>query len=871
MSSPSSSLRSIVLLLLVALGAAALVHVTRSDRGHRARPDALPPSSPSEALAALDFWSAARAYPGKVIPDIGHAAAFSFSKARLAGGPADREITGIDPWTPIGPHNIGGRTLAVAMNPENPRTLWAGAASGGLWRSNTAGVGPDAWDLVDTGFPVLGVSSIAIAPDDSNTLYIGTGEVYGYQNSLGGLAVRLTRGSYGIGVLKTTDGGATWDHSLDWSQNQRRGVAALAMHPTNFDILYAATTEGVFKTTDGGASWTNVHPVLMAMHIVIDPVDPDRVYVASGDLGSPDPGLYRSTDAGATWTQLTAGLPDTWLGKGSLSIYKAHPNVIYASLAQAETGLGLYRSTDHGDTWTRLNNVNYAAIQGWYSHWVHVDPDDSTRVLCGGINIWRSTDGGRNLTQVSRSELAYTGVILPGEPEGPANYAHADHHTVIYDLARPDTLYFGTDGGVFVSTDGGKTFAGRNGGYQSSQFYNGFTSSALDPARAMGGLQDSWTNLYEGSVAWRRKLIGSDGAWTALHPTDPSILFGSTQYLRLWRSLDGGQTWNQAVTGMGNDAVAFVAPYLISPAVPAIMYAGRTKMYRSTNGGDDWKVTNDGAALDGNPALSMGISSISPDWVYAGTAPVNSRARIFLTTDSGTSWTNVTGTLPDRYPVDIAVDPADHRIAYVALSGFGSGHLYRTTDAGATWTDLSAALPDVPSSAIAIDPDYSDHLYFGNDIGVYASNDAGQTWQEFQLGMPSASIVMDLSVVRITRRIRAVTHGHGVYERPLIDPTAGIGEPAPSPATGLRLFAAAPNPFAGTTTLRFAVYRASPVSVKVYDVTGRQVAVLLDARVEPGEHRVRLDAARLGLPAGVYVARVQAAGRVESQRLVLAR
>jgi photosystem II stability/assembly factor-like uncharacterized protein len=824
----------------------------------------------SGALHALELWANARAYPGKVIPDVGHAAAFAYSKATLAGGALDRADGGVDPWQEIGPHNIGGRTLAVAMNPQNPQTLWAGAASGGLWRTFNTGVGPDAWDLVDTGFPVLGVSSIAIAPQDSNTLFIGTGEVYGYQNALGGLAIRLTRGSYGIGILKTTDGGQTWNHSLDWSYNQKRGIASLAMHPTDPDIVYAGTTEGVYKTTDGGASWVQVHDVLMAMHVVIDRSNPDRVYVACGDLGSPGTGLYRSTNAGQNWTHLTTGLPSTWSGKGWLDIYEASPNVIYASLAQSESGIGLYRSLDYGDSWQLINTTDYATYQGWYSHWVHVDPTDSTHVLCAGVDIYRSTNGGRTLSRASVWSNWYFGNVPPGGPEGPPDYAHADHHAVIHDPARPDTLYFGTDGGVFLSTDGGQTFAGRNGGYQSTQFYNGFSSALLDNNLAIGGMQDNATAIYEGNLGWRR-VIGGDGCWTAMHPLQTNIMFGTSQYLAIRKSTNTGQSFNSATSGIGSDDVAFAAPYVLSPAVPNIMYAGRTKIYRTSNGASSWSATNSNLPLDGNMALAMGISPLSPDWVYVGTAPTSTRAGVFLTTNSGVSWTNVTGNLPDRYPIDIAVDPVDHTIAYVAFSGFGTGHLFRTTDAGASWSDLSTALPDVPSSAILVDPDYPNVLYFGNDVGVYASTDAGQTWQEYMLGMPSASIVMDLSVVRLERRIRAVTHGNGVYERPLIDPSAGMGEPEATPAAGLRLFAATPNPFARATTIRFAVDQAIPVSVHVYDITGRAVATLLDGRVESGEHTVVLDASRLGLAAGVYIARVEARGEVQSQRLVLAR
>ena len=223
----------------------------------------------SGAKEALDFWAAQRAYPNQVIPSAGYAQAFDDSRARLASA-LDREV--VAPWQPIGPQNIGGRTLAVAFNPQNPQTVWAGAASGGLWRSTTGGAGADAWDRVLTGYPVLGVSSIAFAPGDSMTLYIGTGEVYGYQNAAPGVVDRTTRGSYGIGILKSTDGGATWSKSLDWSYQQQRGVASLAMHPSDPNTLYAGTSEGTYKTTDGGVTWNRVHDVLMSMHVLIDPV-----------------------------------------------------------------------------------------------------------------------------------------------------------------------------------------------------------------------------------------------------------------------------------------------------------------------------------------------------------------------------------------------------------------------------------------------------------------------------------------------------------------------------------------------------------------------------------------------------------------------
>ena len=831
---------------------------------HRNSATAKPPSG---AMQALEFWAASRAYPAPVIPDVGHAAAFAYSSAVLGGSAQDR---GLDPWSPIGPHNIGGRTLAVALNPQNPNTIWAGAASGGLWRSFTGGVGADAWDPVATGFPVLAASSIAVAPGDSNLLYIGTGEVYGYQNALGGLAVRLTRGSYGIGILKSTDGGGSWSHSLDWSLNQRRGVASLAMHPQDPAIVYAGTTEGTYKTTDGGGSWNRVHDVLMAMHVVIDPLAPNRVYVAAGDLGSPNPGIYRSIDSGTTWVKLTTGLPATWSGKGWLAIYRASPNVIYLSLAESEAGIGLFRSVNYGDTWAQLSSTDYASYQGWYSHWVHVHPTDSSQVRVGGIDIWRSTQGGRNLIRTSNWSQWFFGTVPPGGPEGPPSYAHADHHAVIHNPGSPNTLYFATDGGVFRSLDGGLTFSGVNGGYQATQFYNGFSSAISDPDLAIGGMQDNATAIYEGTVAWRR-VIGGDGCWTALHPTNLLNMFGETQYLGIQRSTNGGMTFSSATSGIGGGTVAFVAPFLLSPAVPAIMYAGTSRIYRSTNGASSWTATNGNLQLDSNPALALAVSSTSPDVVYAATAPLNVRAGVFVTTNSGVSWTNITGALPDRYPVDLAVDPTDDRIAYVVMSGFGSGHLFRTTNRGGFWTDIGVALPDVPSSAIAIDPDHLDHLYFGNDLGVYVSTNGGGSWNEYKLGMPDAAIVMDLSTVPANRRVRAVTHGAGVFERALLEPSTAVAAGETAPPAGLRLLGSAPNPFSAATDIRFSLGARAFVEVDVIDVTGRKVAVLEAGMRDPGQHRVRLDGRRLGLTAGVYFARVRAGGQRASERLVLTR
>jgi hypothetical protein len=289
----------------------------------------------SGAMEALDFWSTSRAYPNRVIPDVGHYAAFEHSQQYLQGE-VDHPAS-VEPWRPIGPHNIGGRTISIAFNPLNPNTVYAGSAGGGLWRSYAGGVGIDAWDYVSTGFPVLGVNSIAVAPNDSNIIYIGTGEVYGYQNSIGGLTIRTTRGSYGIGILKTTDAGLTWSKSLDWAYNQTRGVQAIRINPLNPNAVWAATTEGTYKSLDAGLTWTQVHNVIMANDLAINPLDTNIVFAACGNLGSLGHGIYRTTDGGATWLQLTAGLPATFGGKAQLAIYQSSPNMIFASIGNGSS------------------------------------------------------------------------------------------------------------------------------------------------------------------------------------------------------------------------------------------------------------------------------------------------------------------------------------------------------------------------------------------------------------------------------------------------------------------------------------------------------------------------------------------------------
>jgi photosystem II stability/assembly factor-like uncharacterized protein len=519
---------------------------------------------------------------------------------------------------------------------------------------------------------------------------------------------------------------------------------------------------------------------------------------------------------------------------------------------------------DNGDTWTVVSTTDYATYQGWYSHFVGVNPVDSSQVICGGIELWKSTSGGTNLMQVSQSIFVH-GTPPPGGPEGPADYIHVDLHAIAYHPADPDIIYFGTDGGVFRSTDGGDTFEGCNGSYQTTQFYNGFSSAPTDSLVAMGGFQDNYTAIYEGTVAWRRVLYG-DGAWTAIHPTDADILYGSYQYLgTIYKSTDRGETWRSLLQQPGG-AANFVSPFIVCAAHPQICYAGLSYVYKSVDGGESWFRTNDSAPLDGNPVLSLAASAYNTDLVYAGTAPMYSRAALFRTANGGASWENITGDLPDRYPVDIAVDPTNDANVYVVFSGFGTSHVWKSRDWGQNWQDIGTALPDVPTSAVVVDPLYFDHIYVGNDIGVYVSRDGGESWSSFQEGLPEAVIAMDLSISPSNRVIRVATHGNGAYQRALLGPTGVDLEDQRVPET-VQLLHNYPNPFNASTTIEFRLSEPGAVSLSVYNVAGQLVETLVEGHKNSGMHTVQWDAQRLA--SGCYLYKLTAGGHTSVKKCLL--
>ncbi|NUO82997.1 T9SS type A sorting domain-containing protein, partial [candidate division KSB1 bacterium] len=275
--------------------------------------------------------------------------------------------------------------------------------------------------------------------------------------------------------------------------------------------------------------------------------------------------------------------------------------------------------------------------------------------------------------------------------------------------------------------------------------------------------------------------------------------------------------------------------------------------------------------LDGNPMLCLAMSATNTDTVFASTAPVTNSARVFRTLNGGLTWEDLTMDLPDRYPMDIAVDPTNSRNVYVVFSGFGTSHLFKSNDAGWSWIDIGADLPDVPSSAVTVDPLFPEHIYFGNDLGVYVSVNGGGTWQEWREGLPTAVLVMDLTISPRNRKLRVATHGNGVWERALLEaPDVSVDEP-PQNVVSFRLEQNYPNPFSlqrrEMTTIAYELKIASDVQLALYNVMGQEVARLQEGMVSAGRHAIRFDGNKLA--AGAYFYRLRVGGIMQTKKMLV--
>jgi len=385
---------------------------------------------------------------------------------------------------------------------------------------------------------------------------------------------------------------------------------------------------------------------------------------------------------------------------------------------------------------------------------ISIDPANASNVYFSGFSLYRSTDGGATFSDVGSA-------------------IHPDHHAFAYDIATPGTIVAGSDGGVYRSANNGSTWTSLNTNLSLTQFYPG-VSFASTGTRVMGGTQDNGTVQYSGALSWPR-IFGGDGGFTATNPLT-NVSFLETQWNGGPRRSDIG--YNSVVNGINlSDNALFIPPLVMDNALPAILYFGTSKLYRTVNNGDLWSSIN----TPGFTVSAIGPAEFDANTIYVG----GNNGGVQVTTNGGTSWANRTTGLPGRYITDFAVHRSNSQTAYVSVSGFGSGHVFKTTNGGVLWTNISGNLPDLPVNSLILLP--GGELDVGTDLGVYRSSDDGATWSAFGAGLP-ALVIDDLAFNPTSNTLYAATHGRGMYSA-----TVTVATPATLTAINTQPGGAMPN------------------------------------------------------------------------------
>lgn len=678
----------------------------------------------------------------------------------------------------IGPAAMSGRIMAIDAVINEPRIIYVGAASGGVWKSINGGT---------TFKPVFdkytqSIGAIAIDQDHPETVWVGTGESDTRNSS-----------SVGTGIYKTTDGGENWQ-LMGLEKSER--ISKIVIDPKNSETVYVAVPghlwdanedRGLYKTVDGGKTWQKIlyaNADTGCADVVIDPQEPKILYASLWQFrrkpyfftsGGPGSGLYRSMDGGKNWTKLTNGLPPGDLGRIALSIAPSRPSVLYANVEANKTAL--YRSEDMGSSWTRVSTDFNIQVRPFYFSDLLVDPKDYNRVYKPGYYLSVSADGGQSFSPL-------------------AELAHPDHHALWIDPSNPFHLLLGTDGGVYTSFDRGKTWRFlRN--LPISQFYH-VNHDMENPYNVYGGLQDngSWmgpsqsTNGVE-NKDWRNVGFG-DGFHVWADPADDDIIYAEFQGGKIIRHHKSTGEFKEigpsAKEGQPKLRFNWNTPIEISEKNPATLYVGAQYVYRSTNRGESWEqiskdlTTNDpakqkqeesgGLTIDNSTAenhctiFTISASPLNENLIWAGTDDGN----VQLTRDEGKTWTNVVGNLPalprNNWVSSVEASFHDPATAYATFDGHQTGdmktYVYKTTDYGATWTSITTEALKGFAHVIREDRVNPNLLFVGTEFGLFLTIDGGKQWAQFTGNLPNVS-VRDLAIHPRESDLIIGTHGRGIY------------------------------------------------------------------------------------------------------------
>jgi photosystem II stability/assembly factor-like uncharacterized protein len=648
-------------------------------------------------------------------------------------------------WQLIGPieepQNHSGRSIgrisAIAFHPTDTNQMYAGAPSGGVWKSIDNGL---SWEPLTDDLPNIGVSEIVINPHYPDTMYISTGD-----GSSGD--------TYTYGILKSVDGGLSWDTTgLSFGVSEQQNIRRLIMDSTNTNVLIAAATNGIFRSSDGGDTWNQVQAGNFC-DLEFKPFSHDTVYATTNSTTSAP--FFISYDNGASWSASTTGMANSDMRRVKVAVSPANPDVVYAlASAQNSSYHGLYRSDDAGATWSLQSNSPNLMVgdefgmddggQGWYSMELAVSPINEDHVKVGGINIWESTNAGVDFLLEAHWTAAN------------GTYIHADQHRLEFHPATGQ-FYVGCDGGLYRRSYYFPGFESISTEMSITQFYR-IANAISDPTIILGGSQDN------GSFRWKNDLwvavYGGDGMEQMIHPTNPNIMYCTIQRGRLHRSTDGGNNFGDDIAPTEG---AWVTPFMMEPGEPEVLYAASdNKVYRSDASGSDWwEFSPSLTSVNSGQLTLLDVSHSNTEYVVAG-----SRRTLRITKDLGGTWQNILSGLPGLNLTYVAFDPLDENTLWVTFSGYSDNRkVYRSQNAGETWENMSMNLPNLPVNCVEIERSSTGGVYVGTDVGVYYWDRNLNEWEPFMTGLPNV-IVNELEIHESSNMLRAATYGRGLWESP---------------------------------------------------------------------------------------------------------
>ena len=686
-------------------------------------------------------------------------------------------------WRCIGPANMGGRIDDFAVVGTNPRLIYVGTASGGLWKTGNNGV---TWEPVFDDQSTSTIGDVTVSPSHPDIVWVGTGEPNNRQSS-----------SWGDGVYKSEDGGRTWKHM---GLRDSHHIGRIVIHPGNPDIVYVAALghlwgsnkeRGLYRTTDGGKTWINtkfIDEKTGFVDVAIDPENPSTLYAAAYQRqrtaygfsgGGPGSGLYKTTDGGETWVRLTSGLPEGPTGRIGIDVYRSKPNIVYA-IIENKNG-GVFRSEDKGLTWNKMSSTNPRPM--YYSQ-IRVDPNNDQRIWVLGAAMYFSEDGGKTFRTDHVQRI------------------HGDHHAMWINPADSGHMIVGSDGGIHFSYDRGQTWDFVNT-IPLGQFYEvGF--DRRKPYYVYGGLQDNgswggpsatWTRIGITNDEWVR-IGGGDGFYTQVDPTDHNTIYAESQDGNVFRfDLRSGESKSirpQPEQEGERYRFNWNSPILISPHKPQKIFYGGNKLFISRDRGDNWEATIDltsqtdrdklpimGVAPDASTLsrhdgvsfygtiTTISESPLKEGVLYVGTDD----GLVQVSRDDGKTWKNVTP-LPPAVPKNTYVSRVEtsHHAegrAFVAFDGHRSDdfkpYVFLTDDFGETWKNISANLPAGGSLSVVREHQRNpDLLFAGTERGAYLSLDRGLRWTSIKSNLPLVP-VDDIAINSRENDLIFGTHGRSIW------------------------------------------------------------------------------------------------------------